>query len=233
MSLSPKDKTGKDVASNIALIRTNISGAELIGDRPSGSVTLVAVSKAREVKHIALALEEGCRVFGESRVQEARKKWPELRCKYRDVKLHLIGPLQTNKVSNAVETFDVIESLDRPKLAARLAEEMARQDRNLPCFVQINTGEEPQKSGVLPVEADSFIDSCQNCYGLDVVGLMCVPPLHESSALHFAFLKEIAKRNGLSCLSMGMSQDYQIAIELGATHVRIGTAIFGPRVATG
>jgi len=232
MSLSPKDKTPNDVASNIALIRTNISRYELLGDRPAGSVTVVAVSKTHKAKHISLALEEGCRVFGESRVQEAVKKWPELRRKYCDVKLHLIGPLQTNKVREAVAAFDVIESLDRPKLAARLAEEMVRQGRSLPCFVQINTGEEPQKSGVLPVEADSFIGVCQDYYGLDVIGLMCVPPLNEAPSLHFAFLKEIAQRNGLSCLSMGMSHDYQIAIEMGATHVRIGTAIFGPRLAT-
>ncbi len=219
------------VADNLNTVTKRMAlTAEKVG-RSASDVALVAVSKGHDQERIRAALEAGHRLFGENRVQEAQAKWPALKSDYPDARLHLIGPLQTNKAHDAVALFDVIETVDRPKLAAKLAEEMASQDRSLPCFVQINTGEEPQKSGVMPKEADAFIKECRDIHGLDVQGLMCIPPLDEESALHFAFLREIAKRNDVPCLSMGMSADFETAIELGATHVRLGTAVFGPRPA--
>jgi len=175
------------------------------------------------------ALAAGQRAFGENRVQEAEAKWPALTAAHPDARLHLIGPLQRNKVRRAVTLFDVIETVDRPKLARALADEMARAGRRPACFIEVNTGEEPQKDGVVPREADAFIRECREALGLPIEGLMCIPPVDEEPSLHFALLREIARRNGLAKLSMGMSADFEIAIAFGATHVRVGTAIFGPR----
>jgi pyridoxal phosphate enzyme (YggS family) len=197
--------------------------------REPGSVTLVAVSKTFAVEAIRPALAAGQRVFGENRVQEAKAKWPELQAEFPGVELHLIGPLQSNKAKDAVALFDAIHTVDRPKIAQALAEEIAKQGRSIRLFVEINTGAEPQKAGVLPEQADEFIDDCRNKYGLAVEGLMCIPPLEEAPAPHFALTAKIAKRNGLALLSMGMSADFASAIAFGATHVRVGSAIFGTR----
>jgi len=178
---------------------------------------------------IEAAIAAGQRCFGENRVQEAKAKWPDLKARHPDLELHLIGPLQTNKVRDAVALFDVIETVDRPKLAAALAEEMERAGKRPRLLVQVNTGEEPQKAGVLPAEIDSFVRSCRDDHGLDVQGLMCIPPFDEEPSLHFALLAKIAARLGLQELSMGMSGDFETAIAFGATYVRIGTAIFGAR----
>ena len=197
--------------------------------RDPHEVTLVAVGKAHPVERVEAALAAGHRVFGENRVQEAEAKFPALKAAHPDLVLHLIGPLQTNKVRIAAALFDVIETLDRPKLARALAKEMATSGRRPACYVQVNTGEEPQKAGVLPAAADDLITLARDELGLPVEGLMCIPPLEEEPALHFALLREIARRNGLAKLSMGMSGDFETAIGFGATHVRVGTAIFGPR----
>ncbi len=190
---------------------------------------MVAVSKTHPETAVREALAAGHRVFGENRVQEAQAKYPSLREAFPDLVLHLIGPLQTNKVRDAVALFDVIESLDRPRLAEALAREMERSGRRLPCLIEVNTGEEPQKSGIMPEAADAFIAECRDRLGLPIAGLMCVPPLGEEPSPHFALLREIARRNGLDLLSMGMSADFETAIRFGATHVRVGTAIFGAR----
>jgi pyridoxal phosphate enzyme (YggS family) len=218
-----------NVAANLEAVRAEIAVAAQKAGRGPDDVTLVAVSKTMPESRIRAALEAGQRVFGENRVQEAEAKWPALRAAFPDLKLHLIGPLQTNKARKAVDLFDVIETVDRPKLARALAAEMARADRRPEIFVQVNTGAEPQKAGVMPEEADGFIRACIEDLGLPVVGLMCIPPIDEEPSLHFGLLDEIARRNGLSCLSMGMSADYPVAIRFGATHVRVGTAIFGAR----
>lgn len=201
--------------------------AQDAGRRPSG-VRLIAVSKNQPVERVEAALAAGHRVFGENRVQEALAKWPALREAYADVRLHLIGPLQSNKVRDAVSLFDVIETVDRGKLANALAKEMDRSGRRPDCFVQVNTGEEPQKAGVVPDEVVGLVALCR---GLDLplAGLMCIPPAAEEPSLHFALLAKIAGRNGLTRLSMGMSQDFEIAVAFGATEVRVGTAIFGER----
>lgn len=217
--------------SNLAAVKAQIKKAEKMAGRAPGSVSLVAVSKTHDSDQIRPVIEAGQRIFGENRVQEAAAKWPGLKAEFPDIELHLIGPLQSNKVREAVAVFDVIESLDRPSLAAALAREFAASGRRLPCFIQVNTGEEPQKAGVPPREADDFIRLCRDELKLPVVGLMCIPPLGEEPALHFALLHKIAKRNGLERLSMGMSGDFETAIEFGATHVRVGTAIFGERPA--
>jgi pyridoxal phosphate enzyme (YggS family) len=172
----------------------------------------------------------GHRAFGENRVQEAKSKWPALRARYPDIELHLVGPLQSNKARDAVALFDVIHTVDRPKIAEALADEIAKQGREPRLLVEINSGAEPQKAGVLPEEADRFIAECRNQYGLRIEGLMCIPPIDEAPGIHFALTAEIAKRNGLSLLSMGMTADFRSAIAFGATHVRIGTAIFGERL---
>ena len=216
-------------ASNLAEIRARIAAAARAAGRAADLVTLVAVTKTQPAEAVVAALAAGQRVFGENRVQEAAAKWPALRQAWPGIELHLIGPLQTNKVREAVALFDVIESVDRPKLAQALAAEMVRSGRRPACYVQVNTGEEPQKAGVAPAEADDFIRACRDELELPVVGLMCIPPLDEEPSLHFALLEQIARRNGLSVLSMGMSADYEVAIAFGATHVRIGTAIFGER----
>ena len=218
-----------DIAANLAAVRAEIAAAARDAGRAADAVTLVAVSKTHGPERIVPAIEAGQAVFGENRVQEAEHKWPDLKQRFADVAVHLIGPLQSNKVRHAVALFDVIETVDRPKLARALAREMDKQDRRLPCYIQVNTGEEPQKAGVLPAEADAFVTLCRDELALPVAGLMCIPPLEEEPALHFALLREIARRNGLDGLSMGMSADYPVAIEFGATLVRVGTAIFGPR----
>ena len=174
-------------------------------------------------------LDAGQRVFGENRVQEAMGKWPQLRTDYPGIELHLIGPLQSNKAKEAVATFDVIHTIDREKIARALKAEMTAQGRDLPCFIQVNTGEEPQKAGIAPKETDDFIRLCREEIGLNVIGLMCIPPVDEAPGPHFALLEKIARRNGLTQLSMGMSSDYEIAVSFGATHVRVGSAIFGGR----
>lgn len=195
---------------------------------PSG-ITLVAVSKTFPAEVIEPVLAAGQRVFGENYVQEAKAKWPALRERYPDVELHMIGPLQSNKAKEAVELFDVIHTLDRPSLAEALAKEIAKQGKKPRLLVQVNTGEEPQKGGVAPGEVDNFLDACRSKYGLEVEGLMCIPPAEDPPSPHFALLNTIAKRNGLKVLSMGMSADFDEAIQLGATHVRVGSAIFGAR----
>jgi len=214
-----------DIAARIA------AAAEAAGRDPA-DITLVAVSKVQPIARIEAVLAEGHRVFGENRVQEAAGKWPALRACYPDVRLHLIGPLQTNKVRQAIDLFDVIETVDRPKLARRLADAFAETGRALPCYIQVNTGEEPQKAGVLPGEADAFIADCRGL-GLKLAGLMCIPPVEEEPALHFALLAKIAARNGLAGLSMGMSGDFERAIAQGATVVRVGSALFGARAPGG
>jgi pyridoxal phosphate enzyme (YggS family) len=219
------------IAANLAAVRGRIEDAARAAGRARDAVTLVAVGKTHGPAAIRAALIAGQRVFGENRVQEALGKFSGLRGEYPDLALHLIGPLQTNKVKEAVANFDVIETVDRPRLAETLAREMARRGRRLPCFIEVNTGEEPQKSGILPGEADAFIADCRDRLGLPIVGLMCVPPHDEEPSPHFALLREIAHRTGLAGLSMGMSADYQTAIRFGATHVRVGTAIFGARQA--
>ena len=190
---------------------------------------LVAVSKKQPNERVHAALKLGHRIFGENRVQEAQHRWQPLRDKYPDLRLHLIGGLQTNKASDAVAVFDVIEVVDRPKLARALADEMTKQNRRLPCYIQVNTGEEDQKSGVLPVDLKELFGLCHTELGLDVIGLMCIPPIDEEPAMHFALLRELAKRNGLKMLSMGMSDDFEDAVAFGATSVRVGSALFGAR----
>ncbi len=192
-------------------------------------VTLVAVSKVHGPERIRPALAAGHRVFGENRVQEAHTKWPPLKADYPDGELHLIGPLQTNKVREAVALFDVIQTVDRPKLARCLAEEIARSGRHPALLVQVNTGAEPQKAGVLPDHADEFLAQCREEFGLTVRGLMAIPPVDEEPAPHFALLRDMADRHGLDWVSMGMSHDYHLAVRFGATHVRVGSAIFGER----
>lgn len=218
-----------DPASRLAAVRAAIAAAAEKAHRRPADVNLVAVSKVHGAERIRPVLDAGHRLFGENRVQEAEAKWPALREAYADVTLHLIGPLQSNKVKNAVATFDVIESVDRPKIARTLAGEFDRSGKNLPCFVQVNTGEEPQKAGVLPVDVDDFITMCRDELNLDLRGLMCIPPIDEEPAMHFALLAKMAERNGLAGLSMGMSGDFETAIAMGATHVRVGTAVFGDR----
>ena len=220
-----------DVAANLAAVEARIAEAARAAGRSPESVIPVAVSKAQPLARVRAALEAGHRTFGENRVQEAKAKWPPLKVAFADLELHLVGPLQTNKVGDAVALFDVIETVDRPKLARALAAEMTRTGRRLTCYVQVNTGEEPQKSGVLPGDTDAFIAACREEYGLPVAGLMCLPPMDEEPALHFALLAEIARRHGLPLLSMGMSADFETAVRFGATHVRIGTEIFGARPA--
>ena len=219
------------IAENLAEVRGHITAAAQAAGRDPASVTLVAVGKNRDAEYIQAALDAGQHVFGENRVQEAQGKFPALKAANPGLRLHLIGPLQTNKAQDAVALFDVIETLDRPKLAHALVKELAKAGRRPECYVQVNTGEEPQKAGIAPREADAFIALTRDELGLPVTGLMCLPPLDDDPALHFALLAETARRNGLAHLSMGMSADYEIAIRFGATHVRVGTAIFGAREA--
>jgi hypothetical protein len=199
------------------------------GGRDRASVTLIAVSKTFDAHAIVPIVASGQRVFGENRVQEAKAKWPGLMSAYPGLTLHLIGPLQSNKAKDAVALFDAIHTVDRPSVCAALAKEIERQGRAPLLFVEVNTGAEPQKAGVLPEAADAFLRDCRASYGLTIAGLMCIPPLEEPPAPHFALTAKIAARNGLALLSMGMSADYETAIQFGATHVRVGSAIFGAR----
>jgi pyridoxal phosphate enzyme (YggS family) len=217
------------IASNLAAVRARIAAAAEACGRAARDVTLVAVSKTHPDSAVRAALAAGQRVFGENRVQEAERKFPALRGDHPDLVLHLIGPLQTNKVRESVALFDVIETVDRPRLAAALAEAMAKSGRRPSCFIQVNTGEEPQKAGIAPADSGAFIADCRDRLGLEIAGLMCIPPLDELPAIHFAFLRELARRHGVARLSMGMSADFETAIAFGATHVRVGTAIFGER----
>ncbi len=218
-----------DVAGRLAAVRARIAAAAAAAGRAPESVALVAVPKTFGPERIRPALAAGQRAFGENRVREAMDKWPALKAEAADARLRLIGPLQTNKVRDAVALFDVIETVDRPRLAAALAREFDRSGRRPPCYVEVNTGAEPQKAGALPADADRFIEACRREYGLPIAGLMGLPPLGADPAPHFAMLRRIAARHGLAELSMGMTADFEAAIAQGATHVRIGTAIFGPR----
>ena len=207
-----------------------IRDAAKAAGRAEDAVTLVAVSKTHDAAAIRPVIEAGQRVFGENKVQEAKAKWPALRADFPDIELRLIGPLQSNKAGEAVALFDVIESVDREKIAREIGKEMAKQDRRPRLYVQVNTGEEPQKAGIAPGEAVAFVERCRSEHGLAVEGLMCIPPADENPGPHFALLEKIAKEAGLSQLSMGMSGDYETAIGFGATSVRVGSAIFGERV---
>ncbi len=218
-----------DVGRRLEEVRRRIAEACWEAGRDAAEVTLIAVSKAQPLSRIEAALRAGQRVFGENYVQEAASRWPALRARFQGVELHMIGALQTNKARDAVRLFDVIQTLDRPRLAAALAREMERQGRRLPLFVEVNTGEEPQKAGVLPGDLDAFLRLCRQDYRLEIRGLMAIPPADEDVAPHAALLARLAARNGLPCLSIGMSHDFETAIRFGATHVRVGTAIFGPR----
>ena len=216
-------------ADNLAEIHKRIARAERIAERPAGGVTLVAVSKTFSVEEIRPVIAAGQRVFGENRVQEAAAKWPVLRGETAGLELHLIGPLQSNKAGEAVALFDVIHTVDRDKIAAALAVEMTRQGRRPRLFVQVNTGAESQKAGVDPREAVGFVTRCREVHGLAIEGLMCIPPAEDHPGPHFALLAKLGREAGVTGLSMGMSSDFEIAIDLGATHVRIGSAIFGTR----
>jgi hypothetical protein len=217
----------------LSKVRDQIARACAEARRDPASVTLVAISKTFGADAIEPVIAAGQRVFGENRVQEAKAKWPPLKQHHGGIELHLVGSLQSNKAKEAVALFDAIHSVDRPSLAEALAKEIARQGRTPTLFVEINTGAEPQKAGVVPEETDAFLNRCRERYGLSIAGLMCLPPAHEPPAPHFALTAKIARRNGLSLLSMGMSADFPLAIEFGATHVRVGTAIFGERATRG
>jgi PLP dependent protein len=218
-------------ADGLTAVRADIARACRDAGRDVASVTLVAISKTFSADAIAPVIAAGQRIFGENRVQEAKAKWPPLQAHHSGVELHLVGALQSNKAKEAVALFDAIHSVDRASLAEALGKEIAKQARRPTLFVEINTGAEPQKAGVLPQDADNFLAACRDNYGLTISGLMCIPPHDEAPAPHFALTAKIAKRNGLSLLSMGMSADFPIAIAFGATHVRVGTAIFGGRAA--
>ena len=210
-------------------VRSEIALAAKASRRDPSSVTLIAVSKTFEADAIRPVMAAGHRVFGENRVQEAKAKWPALRADCTDLELHLIGPLQSNKAAEAVALFDCIHTIDREKIARAIAAEMSRQRRRLKLFIQVNTGEEPQKAGVPPSGLGTLLAVCRGELGLDIAGLMCIPPVDEEPAVHFAFLAKLARENGLAGLSMGMSADFAAAIEQGATHIRVGSAIFGRR----
>jgi len=218
-----------NAAERLAFVRAQIRKAALANSRKPEDVTLVAVSKTFGAEAILPVLDAGQRVFGENRVQEAKAKWPALRERYPDIELHLIGPLQSNKAKEAVALFDAIHTVDRPKIAEALAAEIAKQGRKPKLFIEVNTGGEEQKAGIAPENADAFINDCREKYALAIEGLMCIPPFDQPPAPHFALLAKIAARNGLTKLSMGMSADYASAIAFGATHARVGSAIFGER----
>ncbi len=215
--------------SGLAAVERDIVRACHEARRERSSVTLIAVSKTFDADAITPVIAAGQRIFGENRVQEAKSKWPGLMSAYPGIALHLIGPLQSNKAKEAVALFDAVHSVDRPSICEALSKEMILQQRTPDLFVQLNTGEEPQKAGIAPGEADGFLASCRDRYGLRISGLMCIPPIDEPPAPHFALTAKIAARNGLKLLSMGMSADFAIAIQFGATHVRVGSAIFGKR----
>lgn len=217
------------VSAGLAVVRRRIAAAAEAAGRDPEAVALIAVSKQQAADRVVAALEAGHRLYGENRVQEAAAKWPALRDRFPDVRVHLVGALQTNKARDAVTLFDAIHSVDRDRLARALADAMDREGRRPDCFVQVNIGEEPQKSGVAPADTDALVRACRETYGLPVAGLMAIPPADRDAAPYFALLAEIAARNGLAGLSMGMSGDYETAIRFGSTHVRVGTAIFGAR----
>lgn len=218
-----------DAPAALAEVRARIEAAARQDGRSAGDVELIAVSKTYTADAVRPVLDAGHRAFGENRVQEAAGKWPELRTQYADISLHLIGPLQSNKARQAVELFDAIHTIDRPKIAKAIACEMRAQDKTLSLFIQVNTGEEPQKAGVSPADTVEFVRNCRADLKLPIQGLMCIPPVDEEPGVHFALLGELARDAGLTQLSMGMSSDFEIAIQFGATHVRVGSAIFGAR----
>jgi PLP dependent protein len=228
--MNAESHSAAEIPERLRLVKEEIALAAEAAGRKPGSVQLVAVSKTMPAAAIEDAIEAGQRIFGENRVQEAHGKWPAMKSLHPDIELHLIGPLQTNKVKEAVALFDVIETLDRPKLARALAEEMARTGKRPRLFVQVNTGEEPQKAGLAPEETDAFVALCRDTFDLTIDGLMCIPPFDEEPSMHFALLAKLAEEIGLDELSMGMSGDFEKAIAFGATYVRVGTAIFGARV---
>ncbi len=213
----------------LAEIQSKLGKAAKLADRNMSEIALIAVSKQQPDARIDSALEAGLRIFGENKVQEAQERWQPRRPLLPDLELHLIGPLQSNKAGDAVALFDVIHTLDRPKIARSLKIEMVKQNRQLPCFIQVNTGDEPQKAGIAPTEVPEFYGLCRSEIGLDILGLMCIPPVYEEAAMHFALLKTLADKLSLPKLSMGMSGDYEEAIAFGATHIRVGSALFGAR----
>ena len=213
----------------LATIQSRIDKAAAGTGRNAAEMTLIAVSKQQPEARIDSALKEGLRVFGENRVQEAQQRWQPRRPLYPDLELHLIGPLQSNKAADAVALFDILHTIDRPKIAKAVKQEMDKQNRQLPCFIQVNTGEEPQKTGIAPKEIPDFLAFCRSEIGLNIAGLMCIPPVDEEAAMHFALLKTYAKQQSLAKLSMGMSGDFEQAIAFGATHIRVGSALFGER----
>jgi len=217
------------IAENLHKVAHKIAQAAQKAGRSASDITLIAVSKTHPLDSVEAALAAGQRLFGENRVQEAAAKFPALKARFPDLELHLIGPLQTNKVPEAVALFDVIQTLDRPRLAEALAKESGRQGRTPRLYIEVNTGNEPQKAGLAPQDVAAFLDRCQNEFGLKIEGLMCIPPFDEDPAPHFTLMKDLADRLGLPNVSMGMSGDYEAAIQAGATHVRVGTAIFGAR----
>ena len=214
---------------NLVKVQAAIAAAEIAAERKKGTVRLVAVSKTKSVDEISPIIEAGQRVFGENRVQEAQSKWPGLKAETAGIELHLIGPLQSNKTADAVALFDVIQTVDRTKIAKEIAREIKKLDKHPGLYVQVNTGSEPQKAGIEPDEAGAFIAMCRSELGLTITGLMCIPPVEENPGLHFALLAKIARENDIDTLSMGMSDDFETAIAFGATEVRVGSAIFGAR----
>ena len=213
----------------LATIQSRIDKAAAGTGHNAAEMTLIAVSKQQPEARIDSALKEGLRVFGENRVQEAQQRWQPRRPLYPDLELHLIGPLQSNKAADAVALFDILHTIDRPKIAKAVKQEMDKQNRQLPCFIQVNTGEEPQKTGIAPKEIPDFLAFCRSEIGLNIAGLMCIPPVDEEAAMHFALLKTYAEQQSLAKLSMGMSGDFEQAIAFGATHIRVGSALFGER----
>ncbi|QBR71351.1 YggS family pyridoxal phosphate-dependent enzyme [Beijerinckiaceae bacterium] len=222
-------KSLETAVGRLAAVRARIACAARDSGRNPQDVALVCVSKTFAAEEIKPVIEAGQRIFGENRVQEALEKWPALKAAHPDIELHLIGPLQSNKARDAVQFFDVIETLDREKIAKTLADEIQKCGRHPRLFVQVNTGAEPQKAGILPQQADRFIANCRENFGLEISGLMCIPPVDDQASPHFALLNQIAACNGIKALSMGMSSDFELAIQLGATYVRVGSAIFGAR----
>ena len=218
-----------DAVARLRAVEAEIAAAARAAGREPASVHLVAVSKTFSAAEIEPVLAAGHRVFGENRVQEAKAKWPELKARYPGTAVHLIGPLQSNKTREAVELFDAIHTVDRPKIAEAVAAELTRLGKRMPLFVQVNTGEEPQKAGIAPGEATAFVAMCRDRLGLEIAGLMCIPPVDEEAAVHFALLAKLAQEAGVGGLSMGMSHDFDTAVAFGATHVRVGSAIFGTR----
>ncbi len=223
------DAQEHNVVARLHKVRSEMTRAVRHAGRNPDEVTLVAVSKTYFADSIVPVLEDGQRVFGENRVQESMQKWPELKAQFAGIELHLIGPLQSNKAKEAVALFDVIETIDRPSIAEAIAKEFTKTDRRPKLYVQVNTGEEPQKAGILPLDADAFLTRCKDEWKLTIEGLMCIPPVDEPPSPHFGLLRKIAEKHGIKILSMGMSADFEEAIQMGATHIRVGSAIFGHR----